>query len=82
MFQTKFVMMNSINHTSKIVLELLMKLMYPLKFLHQNKYYILVENELILRMLLLFVIFVCVSHLFGLDGNVLYIIHVFFLEAI
>jgi hypothetical protein len=55
-----------------------MEPMYQLKFLHQNKYHILVENGLLLRMLWLFMIFVCVSHLFGLDEKVLHMIHVFF----
>jgi hypothetical protein len=51
MFQAKFLMMSSIGHTSKIKLEPLMEYMYELKFLHQNKYHILVEKGLILRML-------------------------------
>jgi hypothetical protein len=72
MFQAKFVMMSSIGHTSKFIFEPLMELIYQLKFLHQNKYYILVEKGLILKMLWLFVIFVCVSPLFGMDGNVFF----------
>jgi hypothetical protein len=51
MFQAKFVMMSGISHTSKIVLESLIEPMYQLKFLHLNKYHILVENGLLLRML-------------------------------
>jgi hypothetical protein len=78
MFQEKFVMMSDIGHTSKIVSELLMELIYQLKFLHQNKYHILVEKGLLLRMLWLFVIFICASPLFGLDGKVLHMIHIFF----
>jgi hypothetical protein len=54
-----------------------MEPMCQLKFLHKNKYHILVEKGLLLKMLWLFVIFVCVSHLFGLDGKVLYMIYVF-----
>jgi hypothetical protein len=42
--QAKFVMMSSIGHTSKFIFEPLMELIYQLKFLHQNKYYILVEK--------------------------------------
>jgi hypothetical protein len=61
MFQAKFVIMSSIGYTSKIVLEP----MCQLKFLHKNKYHILVEKGLLLKMLLRFVIFVCVSPLFG-----------------
>jgi hypothetical protein len=78
MFQEKFVMMSDIGHISKIVSEPLMEPMYQLKFLNQNKYHILVEKELLLRMLWLFVIFICVSPLFGLDEKVLHMIHVFF----
>jgi hypothetical protein len=78
MFQEKFVMMSDISHTLKIILELLMEPMYQLKFLHQNKYHILVEKGLILKMLWLFMIFVCVSPLFGLDRKVLHMIHVVF----
>jgi hypothetical protein len=51
MFQTKFVMMSDIGHISKIVLEPLMEPMCQLKFLHQNKYHILVEKGLLLKML-------------------------------
>jgi hypothetical protein len=46
MFQAKFMMMSDIGHTSKIVLEPLMKPMCQLKFLHKNKYHILVEKGL------------------------------------
>jgi hypothetical protein len=82
MFQAKFVMMSGIGHTSKIILKPLMEHMYQLKFFYKNKYHILVEKELLLRMLWLFVIFGYVSPLFGLDGKALHMIHIFFLEAI
>jgi hypothetical protein len=78
MFQAKFVMMSDISYISKIVLEPLMEPMCQLKFLHQTKYHILVENGLLLRMLWLFVIFVYIFPLFRLDGKVLDMIHVFF----
>jgi hypothetical protein len=80
MFQAKFVIMSGIDHTSKIILEPLMEPMCQLKFLHQNKYHILIEKRLLLRILWMFEIFVCVLHLFGLDGKVLHMIHVFFFK--
>jgi hypothetical protein len=78
MVQAKFVMMSGIGYNSKIVLEPLMEHMCQFKFLLQNKYHILVKKGLILKMLWSFVIFVCISPLYGLDGKILYMIHVFF----
>jgi hypothetical protein len=59
-----------------------MEPMYQLKFIHQNKYHILVENGLLLGMLWLFAIFIYILSLFGLDGKVLHMIHSIFLETI
>jgi hypothetical protein len=76
MFQAKFVMMSGISHTF-IVLLPLMEPTCQLQFFHQNKYHILAKNEFLLKMLWLFVIVICVLHLFGQDVKVLLMIHVF-----